>query len=142
MDLKAAGALARAEGSQIFMRMTACGQTMEHSPHWMQVSGSQTGISSAMLRFSYFVVADGQVPSTGNFDTGICSPRPAMISPITSFTKAGESAGTGASMCRLPAVFCGVAHRLDARAGQLHRLHVHLDDVLALVAVGVLDGGA
>ena len=35
------------------MRMTACGQTIAHLPHWMQMSGSQTGISSARLRFSY-----------------------------------------------------------------------------------------
>ena len=37
--------------------MAACGQTSEHLPHWMQRAGSQTGMSMAMLRFSYWVVA-------------------------------------------------------------------------------------
>ena len=31
----------------------------------MQIFESQTGISSAMFRFSHFAVATGQVPSTG-----------------------------------------------------------------------------
>ncbi len=37
-------------------RMTACGQTMMHLPHWMHRSDSQTGMSSARLRFSHCVV--------------------------------------------------------------------------------------
>ena len=45
--------------------MTACGQTIAHLPHWMQTSGSQTGISSAMLRFSHAAVPTGKVPSYG-----------------------------------------------------------------------------
>ena len=32
---------------------------MAHWPHWMQRSDSQTGTSSAIFRFSYFVVPMG-----------------------------------------------------------------------------------
>ncbi len=45
--------------------MVACGQTKEQIPHWMQSSSSQTGMSTAMLRFSYCEVAVGKVPSAG-----------------------------------------------------------------------------
>src|SRR6266542_326067 len=38
------------------MRMTLCGQTIAHLPHWMQMPGSQAGISSARLRFSHLAV--------------------------------------------------------------------------------------
>ncbi len=89
------------------MRMTACGQIREHSPHWMQTSGSQTGMSSAMLRFSYWVVPLGQVPSSGSLDTGRRSPRSAMISPITSRTNSGASAGAGGLMCSWPLALLG-----------------------------------
>ena len=36
----------------------------------MRISGSQTGISRARLRFSHLAVPTGQVPSTGNALTG------------------------------------------------------------------------
>src|SRR6266498_5017459 len=71
------------------MRMAACGQTMAHLPHWMQPETSHTGISWARLRFSYFVVPSGNVPSHGMAETGTSSPRPAMISKRTSFTNWG-----------------------------------------------------
>ena len=61
------------------MRMAACGQEIEHLPHWMQVSGSQLGISRAMLRFSHWEVPVGNVPSTGKALTGIRSPSLARI---------------------------------------------------------------
>ena len=41
----------------------ACGQMATHFPHWMQIFSSQTGMSSARLRFSYCAVAVGNVPS-------------------------------------------------------------------------------
>ena len=44
-DLNDGGAPARADGSNTFMRMTACGQTIAHLPQSMQMSGSQIGIS-------------------------------------------------------------------------------------------------
>jgi hypothetical protein len=45
--------------------MAACGQTIAHLLHWMQIPGSQIGISAAMLRFSHLEVPVGQVPSGG-----------------------------------------------------------------------------
>src|ERR1700693_1708810 len=51
--------------SYTLARMTECGQTITHLPHWMQRSSSHTGISRAMLRFSHFDVPMGKVPSTG-----------------------------------------------------------------------------
>ena len=94
MCLKVGGALAASAGSKTFIRIAACGQTMTHLPHWMQVSGSQTGISSAMLRFSYCAVAVGKVPSTGIALTGRSSPRPPMISAVTFWTNSGANDGT------------------------------------------------
>ena len=69
--------------------MQAWGQIITHLLHWMHVSGSHTGISRAMLRFSYWQVPVGKVPSTGIMLTGTWSPRPPAISPRTSRTKAG-----------------------------------------------------
>jgi len=89
--------------------MAACGHTIVHLLHWMQRSGYQTGISSAMLRFSHCAVAVGNVPSTGNLLTGSMSPRPAMISAVTSCTKAGASLAT----------MGGILSLLDATAGTL-----------------------
>ena len=57
--------------------MAACGQTMAHLAHWMHTSASHTGISSAMLRFSHWVVPVGKVPSAGIRLTGRESPTPA-----------------------------------------------------------------
>src|SRR5579859_3098043 len=56
VDLNAAGAAANSSVSQTFARMTACGHTITHLPHWMQISSSQTGMSCARLRFSHFAV--------------------------------------------------------------------------------------
>ena len=66
-------------GSTALMRMTAWGQTSAHFEHWMQMAGSQTGISCARLRFSYWVVPLGYVPSMGMALTGRLSPRRAII---------------------------------------------------------------
>ena len=71
------------------MRIEACGQPSEQSPHWMQIFGSQMGMSWAIERFSYCVVPVGNVPSTGMALTGRSSPRLAIIMPSTSLTKAG-----------------------------------------------------
>src|SRR5215467_16252207 len=57
--LNVAGALARCCSSYTLIRIAACGQTMAHLPHWIQVFASHTGISSAMLRFSHLLVAVG-----------------------------------------------------------------------------------
>ena len=56
VDWNSAGPFANTAGSATFVRIAACGHTNEHWPHWMQSLESQTGMSWAMLRFSYCVV--------------------------------------------------------------------------------------
>ena len=67
----------------------------------MQISASQTGISSERLRFSHCAVPVGNVPSTGNALTGSSSPWPAIIGPSVIRTKAGASAGTGGTRSKV-----------------------------------------
>jgi hypothetical protein len=74
--------------------MAACGQMSAHLLHWMQGPVSQTGISSAMARFSQRVVPVGQVPSTGKADTGKRSPLLASMRAVTRLTKSGAPSGT------------------------------------------------
>src|SRR5579872_7427282 len=76
-DLKVPGAPSSSLLSYTLIRMTACGQTIAHLPHWMQIFESHAGISSARLRFSQREVAVGKVPSQENALTGSSSPRPA-----------------------------------------------------------------
>ena len=80
--------------------MAACGQTSAHWLHWMQILESQTGISSAMLRFSHFAVAIGQVPSIGNALTGSRSPLPARMTAVTFWTKSGAFSDTSGGRAR------------------------------------------
>ena len=70
--------------------MVACGQTSEHWLHWMQFSGIQRGTSTAMPRFSYFVVPVGTVPSGESMETGSLSPSCARIGWMK-LTKYGSS---------------------------------------------------
>ena len=49
---------------------------------------------TAILRFSYCVVAVGKVPSTGMAETGRSLPLPAIMTPVTFWTNSGASAGT------------------------------------------------
>ncbi len=58
----------------IFILIEAWGQTREQRPHWMQFFGIHSGTRTAILRFSYWVVAVGQVPSSGIWETLIWSP--------------------------------------------------------------------
>ncbi len=60
----------RSPSPKTFARMVACGQTITHLPHSMHRSGSHTGTSSAMLRFSHCAVAVGHVPSAGRRSRG------------------------------------------------------------------------
>src|SRR5579864_1520462 len=69
-DLNVAGAPSSSLLSYTLMRMTACGQTMAHLPHWMQIFESHAGISRARLRFSHRALAVGKVPSHENALTG------------------------------------------------------------------------
>ena len=102
-DLNDSGAPASADGSKTFIRIAACGQTMAHLPQSMQMSASQIGSSWAIARFSYCAVPVGNVPSTGNADTGSRSPSPAINRAVTRVTKSGASAGRTVSM-RYPGV--------------------------------------
>ena len=59
----------------------------------MHETSSQTGMNSAMLRFSQRDVPMGNVPSIGSELTGSRSPSPSSIGPITVRTNAGASSG-------------------------------------------------
>src|SRR5512138_2883482 len=89
------------------MRIVAWGQTKEQMPHWMQSCSSHTGMSTAMLRFSYCEVAVGKVPSLGIADTGTVSPKPAMIVPVTSRTNLGALFETAGGILSLLVAFAG-----------------------------------
>ena len=87
--------------------MAACGQTIAHLLHWMQIVSSQTGISRAMLRFSHCAVPVGQVPSTGNALTGSRSPLLASITAVTRFTKSGAMSDTIGGSARVAVTAAG-----------------------------------
>ena len=123
------------------MRIVAWGQPSEHSPHCVQIFGSQMGMSWAMLRFSYCVVAVGNVPSQGSALTGRSSPRLAIIMPSTSLTNAGAWAGHRRHHVQLRGDLAGILHLVQRGQGAVDRRVVLLDDLAApLLAVGVLDG--
>ncbi len=92
--LNVSGAPARSSAGKALRRIAACGHTIVHLAHWMQISGSKIGISRAMPRRSYCVVPVGNVPSTGRALTGRRSPASPSIMAVTRFTKSGLSAGT------------------------------------------------
>ncbi len=106
-DLKPSGASASMLAGTTLERTAACGQLRTHLPHWMHRSGSQTGTSRAMLRFSQAAVPVGKVPSTGSLLTGISSPRLAMISAVTFCTNSGAPAGTAAARPRVLVIWPG-----------------------------------
>ena len=106
-DLKFLGAFLSSLSSYALMRMAPCGHTSEQKPHWIHASLSQQGTCKAMLRFSYCVVPVGNTPPSGILLVGNSSPRPAIISPNTSCTKAGAVAGTGALVCSLEETCAG-----------------------------------
>src|ERR1700729_2701737 len=105
--LKVVGALAASVESYTFARITACGHTITHLPHWMQRSSSHTGISCAIFRFSHCEVPVGKVPPGGNALTGSRSPRPAAISPRTLYTNAGAPSGSIGKMSNVAHAFSG-----------------------------------
>ena len=139
VDLNVGGAPASALSSYTFARIAACGQTSAHWLHWMQIFGSQTGISSAMLRFSHFAVAIGHVPSTGNALTGSRSPLPASITAVTFWTKSGACSETsGGRPCA-----CADRRRhrnlVQVRERLIDDLAVPAHDLGPALAVGLLD---
>ena len=66
------GAFATSSSVKATGRITACGHTYAQRLHWIQFSGTHTGISTAIPRFSYADDPEGVVPSTYsvNADTG------------------------------------------------------------------------
>ena len=87
--------------------MAACGQTIAHLLHWMQIAGSQTGMSCAMFRFSHCAVAVGHVPSTGKALTGSRSPLLASITAVTRLTKSGAASDTMGGSARVAVTAAG-----------------------------------
>ena len=122
------------------MRMVACGQEMEHLPHWMQTSGSHDGISRAMLRFSHCAVPVGKVPSTGKALTGRLSPWPAMMRAVKFCTNSGASCGHGRRSFNRAAGLRRDFYLEEIGKRLLDSLVVFLDDFLAFGAIRFLDG--
>ncbi len=58
------GALASSSSVRAIGRITACGHTYAQRLHWIQFSGTHTGMSTAIPRFSYAEDPDGVEPST------------------------------------------------------------------------------
>ncbi len=73
----------------------------------MQREGSQEGMSIAMLRFSYWVVPLGNVPSSGRHDAGRLSPSRTIMGPRTAFTNSGASSATGGLISNFDVAFLG-----------------------------------
>jgi hypothetical protein len=109
IDWNDSGAPSRASGSKTLARIAAWGQTKVHLLHWMQIFGSQVGISSAMLRFSQRAVPLGHVPSGEKALTGSSSPLPAMSIAVTFCTKSGACSETGAGRLRVAVACAGTA---------------------------------
>ena len=123
------------------MRMVACGQTKEQMPHWMQSFSSQTGMSTAMLRFSYCEVAVGKVPSIG-----MCGDRQVVAEAGDDLAGdiLDELRGVPGNRRRhRDACWSPVAGTVDF-VDVLERLVdggvVHGDDLVARLAVALLDG--
>ena len=122
--------------------MVACGQMATHFKHWMHVFSSHTGISSARLRFSYCAVPVGNEPSFGNALTGSSSPSPAgdlaehVAHKLRRVRRDRRQQRAGAVQ------LCGPPPTTSCRLRQrvVHGLQIHLDDFIALFAVGFLDG--
>ncbi len=80
---------------------------IEHWPHWIQTDGSHAGMNAATFRFSHWVVAVGQVPSSGIAETGSSLPFWAIILAVTLLMNAGASAATAGGCFSLPAGAAG-----------------------------------
>ena len=76
--------------------MQACGQTMAHWQHWMQLSICHSGTITAMPRFSYLVVPVGTTPAGSSLDTGSLSPYCARMGWLSSskYSVASSLAGS------------------------------------------------
>src|SRR6185369_7936559 len=102
-------------------------------PHWMQIFSSHTGMSMAMLRFSYWLVAVGNVPSAGVFETGHDDARNIL-------DEFGSLAGDGSSHLQLAGCLGRDLDFVEVVQSGIYGLVVHLQDLFACLAVGFLDG--
>ena len=93
--LNVAGAPASLSAPYTFMRIAACGQMMEHCPHWMHTDGSHCGMNAATLRFSHCVV------------TGSSLPFCAIIFAVTFLMKSAAASETIGGILSLPAGAAG-----------------------------------
>ena len=111
--MNAAGASAMRSVGKTLARIAECGHTNTHLPHWVHSFSSHTGISSAMLRFSWRAVPVGQVPSTGSSDTGRASPLPLISGMVTRRVKASRPSATigAAPVSAAAASVCGTSTR-------------------------------
>ena len=94
-----------------------------------------------MLRFSYWVVPLGYVPSTGIALTGSSSPRPAIIVAVTVCTKSGAKSGTIGAGSSVRARARPAARPGGGRQRAVHRRLVALHHLGAAAAVGLGDRG-
>ena len=138
-ERKPGGAPARAEGSKTLLRITACGQTNAQRPHSMQMSGSQIGISCAMLRFSSRAVPVGNVPSGGKALTGTRSPLPARITAVTRSMKSDAPACIAGSRFRSPVNTAGIATSCSDSRAPVHRGEVPPQDRLTPLPICLFD---
>ena len=83
-----------------------------------------------MLRFSYWVVPVGKVPSTGNALTGSRSPWPAIIGAVTRSTKSGACCRARSGERGDVAARVGHAHLVQRAERAVDRGVVALDDRL------------
>ena len=132
-ERKLSGAPPAGARRSIFARMTPCGQTKLHWPHWMQMSGVPDRHDVGDVALLPRRRADGKVPSTGIRLTGMSSPRPSIIGAVTSRTNSGAAAGT--TGCAFPAAARRLAGTVDleqSRQRVVDGVEVRLHDCLAL----------
>ena len=106
----------------------------------MQMSGSQTGISSVMIRFSHCVVPVGNVPSTGIALTGSTSPLPAMMVAVTFFTNSGALSDTVGGISMVLVACAGHLYLVQVASGGIDCGKVLLNDLLTALAISLLNG--
>ena len=149
----AAGAAAASASVRAKGRMVACGQTNAHWLHWMQVAASQAGTLTATPRFSYAAAPCSNWPSTCGNERGhrqaVAVHAAHRLHDLahhlhhfgTALKRGGLALidGLGPAGRDLHLHECG-GTRIDGAV-------VHIDDVLALLQVGlrgrilhVLDG--
>ena len=119
------------------MRITACGQTMAHLPHWMQVFVSHTGISSARLRFSHLRGAGGISAVGGESAHGKLVAVAGIDGAEDIALKLGRLRGKRGRNLDFAGGCFGNFHLEQMGQSLIDRLQILLNDFFALFAVGV-----